>query len=440
MNLIPLILGFLLSFLIVPSAGLSSRNEALIGSDRIIFYHLKDTVHGGTVEIINHVFARAEAENCSAILIELDTPGGLLDSTEEIVKKFLNSEIPVIVYVAPRGARAGSAGTFITLSAHVAAMAPGTYIGAAHPVMIFGGEGDGENQKLMKKKIESAAMSFIEAIAGERGRNIEWAKKAVIESESLTADRALEKRVVDLVSPDRKTLLDEIDGRTVKVAGEQKILRTKNAVVVPFQPGFKLLFLNIIASPTIIYILILATIAGAYLEVSHPGTIFPGTVAGVCLVLLLIATRTLPVNALGVFLVLASLALMVAEIYVTSYGLLTVAAMISFFAGSFLLFDPLKTDIRIPLSHILGATAAIGTIAVLISYVVLRGIGRPVTTGRENLLKMAGIVEEAIFPGKAGKIFLNGEYWNASSDEAIQKGEAVVVVKTAGLNLTVRRK
>lgn len=408
-------------------------------SPHILYYNLEDTVHGGTVEILNKIFSKAEKENVEAILIQLDTPGGLLDSTEDIVKLFLNAKIPVIVYVAPSGARAGSAGTFITLAAHVAAMAPGTYIGAAHPVMMFGGgQKEGEQQKLMKKKIESATKSFITAIAKQRGRNEKWAKKAVLESESITDDVALKKNVIDLIAPSREALLDRIHGRQIKLTEGKKVLHTKGFVLVPYEPGFRLRFLNTLANPVLIYLLILGIIAGIYLEVSHPGAIFPGVGAGICLVLVLVATRTLPVNALGILLIVGALALLVVEIYVTSYGLLTITAIACFFTGSLFLFDPIKTGVQVPLTYIIGSSAALAAIAIIIGYLVVKTFKRAQVAGKENLIGMIGLVEDSISPDSSGKVFINSEYWNASSEVRIEKGQSVEVVSAEGLNLIVR--
>lgn len=407
-------------------------------NNKILFYNIKDTIHNGTVEIVEKVFSKASEVNATAILFELDTPGGLLSSTEEIVKMFLNSEIPVIVYVAPMGAKAGSAGTFITMAAHIAAMAPGTYIGAAHPVELFGGGGEeGEGAKVMKKKIESATSSFIEAIAKERGRNSEWAKKAVLESETLISDEALKKNVIDRVAVNREELIRQIHGTTVRLPSGEKVLSTTGAVIITFTPSWQDLFLNVLASPTLIYLLILAMIGGIYLEVSHPGSFVPGSLAGISLVLLLIATRTLPLNLLGVLLILGALALLIAEIYVTSFGLLTVSALVSFFAGSLLLFDPAQGDLKVPLSYVIGTTGGLGAIAIMISYSLIRGRKRPQVAGREGLIGAIGVVEEKIEPGKPGKVRISGEYWKAESDQIIQNGQKAVVTGVKGLTVTV---
>lgn len=407
-------------------------------SPKILYYDLTDTIHGGTVEILEKIFIKAKDEDFEAILIQLDTPGGMLDATEDIVKLFLNATVPVIVYVAPSGARAGSAGTFITMAAHVAAMAPGTYIGAAHPVMMFGGDKEGKQQEIMNKKIESATSTYIETIAETRGRNKAWAKKAVLESESLTQKQALKHHVIDLVAIDTRDLLSKIDGRTIKLPNSTEKLNTAKYTLVTYKPELKLRFLNALASPTVIYLLVLAITAGIYLEVSHPGTFIPGSVAAICLVLVLFATRVLPINAFGVFLMLLALALLVTEIFVASYGLLTLAAIACFFVGSMFFFDPQKTDVRVPLSYIIGGSAALGAIAFFIMFSLVKTFQRRQFAGQEYLIGAQGTVEEPIEPGMEGKIFFNGEYWNATANEPIEKGMNVEVVKVSGLSVEVK--
>lgn len=427
----------LFSFFLDVKAAPEEKTQAETTSKKILFYDISDTIHGGTVETLNILFDKAKEEKFDYLLLQLDTPGGLLSSTEDIVKLFLNSKIPIIVYVAPHGARAGSAGTFITFASHVAAMAPGTYIGAAHPVALFGGGGKGEQQEIMKKKIESATTSFIKAIAKERGRNAKWAKKAVLESASLTSDEALRKNVIDVIAIDRDELLQKIDGRRIKIAGKQIRLATKGALIETFEADWKLRLLNKLASPNLMYLLMLGIIAGIYLEVTHPGSIVPGVIAGICLILMLIATRTLPVNFLGVLLILAALALLIAEIYVSSYGMLTVAAIACFFVGSLFLFDPVKTDVQVPLTSIIGASTALAIIAIVIAYSVIKGFKRPQTAGREHIIGMVGLVEEEIGPNVVGKVFLNGEYWNARGKVSCKKGQKVRAVGLKDLVLEV---
>ncbi len=406
----------------------------------VLHYQLKGVIHGGSFEIVNQIFERAKKQSfLEAILIELDTPGGLLDSTEEIVKLFLNSEIPVIVYVAPRGARAGSAGTFITMAAHIAAMAPGTYIGAAHPVSLFGG-GDKENSDAqeMKKKIESATSSFITAIAEQRGRNKEWAVKAVLESESLVAESALEKKVIDLVANDTSELLKTIHGRIVKLPKGEKKISTERVQIVHHTLNWGLKFLNFLASPTVIYLLILGVIAGLYVEISHPGMVLPGVAAGICLLLVLFANRVLPINLMGILLILTALGLLVAEIFVTSFGLLTAAAIACFFFGSLFLFDPVKTEVAVPLSFIIASSLALAGIAIMIGIAIARTFGRGQKAGKEGMVGWVGVIEDDCGPGLSGKILLGDEYWSAESAYPLKKGDKAVVSEVKGLKVVVK--
>lgn len=418
---------------------LPHAETSVTAENKILYYQIDDSIHGGTVEILEKIFTKAKEENFHAILIQLDTPGGLLDSTEDIVKMFLNAEIPVIVYVAPSGARAGSAGTFITLAAHVAAMAPGTYIGAAHPVMMFGGggkEGDTQ-QEIMNKKIESAASTYIETIAETRSRNKEWAQKAVLESESLTQKQALENNVIDLVATDKEELLAAIHSKVIKLPQSEITLATEEAVLITYEPQTRLKILNALANPAVIYLLVLGIIAGVYLEISHPGTIVPGILAGVCLVLALFATRALPINALGILLILLALALLVTEIYVTSYGFLTIAAIACFLMGSLFFFDPQEADVRVPLTLIIASTSALGLIALVITWSLVRTFKRTEVTGKEHLIGLTARVEDSIEPNKTGKIFVLGEYWNAVANERIEPGATVKIREVKGLTVVV---
>lgn len=441
----PLLKSFLV-FLIVflfsffPSFAQSPETSS-IHSDKILLYELEDTIHGGTVEILKTIFEKAQAENFQAVLIELDTPGGLFDATEDIVKLFLNTDIPVIVYVAPSGAKAGSAGTFITMAAHVAAMAPGTYIGAAHPVALFGGgKEENEQSKIMRKKIESAATSFIETIALERKRNEEWAKKAVLESETLTQDKALLHHVIDFVATTRAELLQKIDGREIKLLTQKKVLHTQGSDVVIYRPELKHRFLSAIASPTVMYLLLLGIMAGIYLEISHPGALIPGIGAAVCLVLFLFASQVLPIESFGILLVVMAMGLLIAEIFVTSYGLLTIAGIGCFVAGSLFLFDAQKTDVFVPISYIFWASLALLGIAVTIAFVLLRTFRHPQRAGQESLVGQQGVVVDAITPQKPGRVFVVGEYWNAAAGEEIPAGSHVEVVATKGLLAEVKKK
>jgi membrane-bound serine protease (ClpP class) len=407
----------------------------------IVFYHLDDVIHEGTLEILENAFELAKKEDARAIFITLDTPGGLLNTTEEIVKLFLNSEIPIIVHVGPRGSRAGSAGTFITMAAHIASMAPGTYIGAAHPVQAFGGGGEkSENDKIMDQKIESATVSFITAIAKERNRNEEWAKKAVLESESITEDQALEKNVIDYISKDIGHLLEQIDGKKVQVLDQEKTIITNKATSIEFVPNWKLQLLNVLASPSVMYILFLLLVGGAYLEFTNPGLIIPGSVAGVCLILLLIASRSLPVNSLGILLIILALSLFILEIFVTSFGLLTIGGLIAFVCGSLFLFDAEGVHgVSVPVSYIAGATGGMLIITFLVGYSYYKGLKNREESGPEGMIGEIVEVIKPISKNQKGKIFLWGEYWTANSDDDITTQDKAVITEVKNLKVRVKK-
>ncbi len=421
----------LMGYLSVPPVGAAAARKVLSVT-------IDGAIHGGTEEILDQALEKGALEDFEAVVVLLDTPGGLISSTREIVKKILNAPLPVIVYVAPSGAHAGSAGTFITLAAHVAAMAPGTNIGAAHPVMATGKDPE-EGGEHMARKVENDTAAFIETIANQRGRNAEWARKAVIESAAITETRALELGVIDIVASSLEDLLRQCDGREVTMeAGKRHVLETRDARVIPLEIGIKLKILNVLASPETIFLLLLIAGLGIYLEISHPGLVMPGVAAGIAIVLLLVATRTLPINALGIFLIFSAIALFIAEIYVTSFGLLTIAGLTAFYFGSVLLFDPRQSDLRVPQGQILGAMGALGAIALFVGFVVTRTFRKPVTSGAEGLIGRVAEVVDEITPEKEGKVFLDGEYWNAQSPQVIRKGEKVEIVERSGLRLTVR--
>lgn len=412
---------------------------------QVLQHNINGTIHGATVEILENVFKKAKEDVFDMILIVLDTPGGRLDSTEEIVKLFLNSNIPVVVYVGPSGAKAGSAGTFITMAANIASMAPGTYIGAAHPVSMFGGGGGSDEKEnkqaqIMEEKIRSATSSFIESIAKQRGRNAKWAKKAVLDSDSITEDKAVKMNVIDLVAKNIDDLLKQIDGKTVQLKDMKFLFETKGYQIVKFDLEMKYRFLNWLASPTLIYLLILLVIGGLYLEFTNPGLILPGSAAAIALILLLFATQTLPINLFGILLILLSLGLMVAEIYVTSFGILTILSLGSFFAGSLFLFDPSKAGVSVPLIYIISSTAALAIIAFSVGFLIVKSSLRKPVSGREELIGMTAEVTQKIEAGQVGKVFCHSEYWNARSEESIDKGQKVEVVSSEGMMLYVKLK
>ncbi len=402
---------------------------------KIILIEINGTINPATLDYIRTGIENAEKESAEALVILLDTPGGLLTSMKEIVKLILNSPVPVVVYVYPNGATATSAGVFITLSAHIAAMAESTSIGAAHPVVLSpsggGGQRSGENetgeQKKFSEKVENFASSFIESIAEKRGRNTKWAIEAVRNSASITASEALKKNVIDLISPNLTVLLEKIDGRKVELPSGKRALHTKGAVIERLDMNVKQKLIDTLSTPDIAFLLISLGSLGLLIELYNPGLIFPGIAGAICLLLGLVSLQTIPFNYAGLALLILSILLFVSEIYLTSYGLLTIGGITSFILGALFLFNTPESDVRVGLSVILSAALAIGLFFLYVGYYLIKAQRSRVSMGLEGLIGKEGVATTDIENG--GKIFVHGEYWNAESDETIGKGRKVKVVE-----------
>ena len=384
-------------------------------------------------DFIRESIGRARAGGARALIIQLDTPGGLLSSTRTIVKDILGAPIPVMVYVAPSGAGAGSAGVFITLAAHIAAMAPGTNIGAAHPVAGGGQEVKG----VMGEKIENFTASFSEAIAQKRGRNTEWAIQAVRRSVAITEKEALKKNVIDIVAKDIDDLLKQAEGKKVDVDGREQTLSLKGVRVERFEMGLKQKIINILSDPNIAYLLLMAGILGIYMEFSHPGVIFPGVAGGICLLLALTSFQLLPINYAGLLLILLGIALLVGEAFLPSFGVLGIGGAISLALGSLLLFDTQSSDLVVDRSIIFTAVGTLSALMLLLGYLVFKSQKRKPTMGMKGLLGEIGEVRVKLNP--SGKIFVHGEYWSAEGDGEIAVGEKVRVIGFEGMSLKVKK-
>jgi membrane-bound serine protease (ClpP class) len=379
-------------------------------------------------------------EGALALIIQLDTPGGLLSSTKSIVKDILGAPLPVILYVSPSGAGAGSAGVFITLAGHIAAMAPGTTIGAAHPVASGGQNIEGD----MREKIENYTVSFIESIAQRRGRNVEWAEQAVRESVSITDIEALEKEVVDLVAVDVHDLLTQATGREVEVGNESITLDFTPAQlsagrfnIVTIEMRLKHKVLNILSDPNIAYLLMMAGMLGLYLEFSNPGLLFPGLAGGICLILALTAFQVLPINYTGLILIGLGMALLIAELFIPSFGILGISGIAAFVFGSLFLFDTPDSEIAVDRGIIFAASLAVGSFMFVAGSLAIHAWRRPVALGLEGLQGEVGEVRTRIAPH--GKVWIHGEYWTAASDEDIEVGQKVQIVEVDHMILRVRR-
>ena len=374
------------------------------------------------------------AEGSAGLIILLDTPGGLDLSMRDIVKGLLNARIPVAVFVYPSGARAASAGVMITMAANIAAMAPGTNIGAAHPVAIGVG---GKMDKTMAEKVENDAVAYSKGIAKKRGRNVKWIERAVRKSESITAEDALKLNVIDFVAGDIDQLLQKIDGRIVSLPSGNMTLKTKGAVINHKKMGLRERILTTLSDPNIAYLLLMIGLAGLYFEFAHPGAILPGVVGGISLILAFFALQTLPVNFAGVLLIIFGIILFVAEIKIISHGMLTVSGIISLVLGSLMLFESPVPALRVSLKVMIPTIVLTTLFFVAIIGLAVKAQMRKPTTGAEGMIGEKG---DAVTPvHEDGKVFLKGEHWNAYSADMIDEGENIVVVGMKGLKLEVKK-
>jgi len=383
-------------------------------------------------EYINKSIDIASEANAEAVIVELDTPGGLVDSMREIVKKIMAADVPVIVYVGPSGARAASAGVFITMAANIAAMAPTTHIGAAHPVTM-----EGKMDKTMETKVVNDLAAMARGIAEKRGKNAKWAEDAVRKSVSITETEALKLKVINLVSPDVPTLLKEINGRTVDLVVGKRTLLTAGAEVKEIKMGFRFKFLNTISNPNIAYILMILGFYGLYFELSNPGAVFPGIAGAICLILAFYALQTLPINYAGLLLILLGVGLFIAEAFITSHGILGVGGTIAMAIGSVMLIESASPYLRISWSVILPVVALSALLFIVTVGLAVRVHREKVDTGKEGMIGLEGEAKTDIHAG--GQVFVHGEYWNAWSNELIAKGERVKVEAVDGLKLKVKK-
>jgi membrane-bound serine protease (ClpP class) len=400
------------------------------------FIEIKGAIGPATASYIARAIDVAAKRNDVCLIIQLDTPGGLLDSTKDIVQTFYSARIPTVVYVAPSGANAGSAGTFITMAADVAAMAPNTSIGAAHPVQIAPGMSGAEKaDDTMKQKLENFASSYIEAIAEKRGRNADWAKSAVRESASITSEKALELKVIDLIAKDIPDLLQQIDGRKVN----DRELKTAGAMVsnIPRAPREKLF--QLLWRPEVMFILMLIAMYGIIGEISNPGSILPGVAGAIALILFLYMSTIIPINVAGLALIVLAVLLFIADMYAPTHGILTAGAIVAFFLGAFMLFDRSIPAFRLSLAYIIPATVVTTLFFVFVVAAGLRAQRLPVQVGRETLLGKTVPILSRSDPNR-GKVFVEGEYWDVVSDTPIEPGQSVEIIAIDGLTLKVKPK
>jgi membrane-bound serine protease (ClpP class) len=414
---------------------------------------------------------KAQNEGLDLLILQIDTPGGLMTSTRQIVKVILGSEVPIAVHVAPPGARAASAGVFITMAAHVAAMAPGTNIGAAHPVSIgggnplspkketpeeekggkgeeekktegeSGGEGEGEekpaesDESVMGQKILNDTVAFARSIAERMGRNADWAERAVRESVSVTETKALELNVIDIIAEDVDDLLAAIDGRSVKISGKEIVLAVGGATVIDRPMGWRHRVLGTLSDPNVAYILMMLGIYGLFFELANPGVVLPGVLGGVFLILAFFSFQVLPINYAGFLLILVAVILFILEVKVVSYGMLSVGGIAALFLGSLMLFETVEPYYRLSLSLVVGVTVFTALFFVVGLGLAIRVQRRRPTTGAEGLIGEEGVVTASLTP--EGTVKVRGEIWKAVSEGNIETGSKVKVKAVNGMVVNV---
>ena len=418
-----LVLALLLTW--VAAAGAASRTVLVLPA--------VGSINPGLAEFILDGIRAAEKQQAEALVIKLDTTGGLDASMRQISQAIVNSRVPVIVYVSPRGARAASAGLLITMAAHVAAMAPGTNIGAAHPVAV----GTGKLDKVMGEKMVNDMAAYGRSLASERGRNADWVEKGVRQSASITAVEAQRLKVVEVLANDLEDLLQKVEGRQVQVGGKPRLLHTAGATVKEIPEDWRTKVLKNIADPNIAFILMMLGLAGLYFELAHPGVVLPGVVGALCLLLAFFAFQTLPVNFIGVLLILLAFIFFILEVKVTSYGLLSLGGVISLFLGSIMLFRRGDATMDISWGVLIPTVVIVSLFFIIVAGIAFRIHLRRAMTGSAALVGEQGQAYTDLTP--EGQVFVHGEYWRARGEEHIKAGELIEVVKVINLKLLVRR-
>ncbi len=394
---------------------------------------IQDTINPAVQDFLETAIEKSKEDGAEFLLVLLDTPGGLMTSMRKMVQAIMNAPLPVVVFVYPPGAQAASAGVLITVSADIAAMAPGTNIGAAHPV-----SGSGEDvPKKMNEKVVNDMVAFAKSIAEERFRNGEWLEKAIRESVSITALEAYKINVIDIVAEDIPELLKKLHGREITKKGFKKVLNTENLEVKTIEPSLSHRILKTISNPTIAYILLLIGLAGLYFELSQPGVILPGVVGAISLILAFYALQTLPVNYAGFLFIILAIIFFILEIKVSSYGMLAIAGLTSLSLGFIMLFRTPYGKVLVPYSILIPSVLTIGLFFLIVAFLTYKAQRMKPKIGMEALIGKKGIVEHPLDP--VGKVFVEGELWNAESDEPLPKGAEVEIVAIDNLKLRVKK-
>lgn len=415
--------GFLTALFLLGATGLGTANTVEV-------LKIEGAITPVTAKYIDEAIRLAEDNQAECLVIQMDTPGGLMEATWKIDKSILASQVPVVVYISPSGGRAASAGVYISYACHLIAMAPSTHLGSAHPVAM-GGQ---DSSKTMMEKITNDAVAHIKGLAEKRGRNSQWAEQAVRESVSITETEAIEKKVAEIIAKDLGDLLDRLDGRTVKLdSGVERTLHTKDAQVRHSAMDWRYRILDKISDPNIAYILMMLGIYGLFFELSNPGAILPGVIGGIFLILAFFALQVLSVNASGVLLILLAILFFIVEVKVNSHGLLAIGGIVAMFLGSLMLFK--SPEMRVSLSIIVTVVLCSALFFIFALALAARAHRRKITTGEEGLVGEMGTVVDAI--RGEGKISVHGEIWTARSGKPVKKGEKVIVRSVDGLVLEV---
>lgn len=419
-----LVAGLLVSFFLEPASAPGAGPHVVVAT-------YEGVINPVAAEYLHDALAFAESSQAQVLVVKLDTPGGLDTSMRLIIKDFTNATLPVAVYVSPSGGRAASAGVFITMAAHVAAMAPGTNIGAAHPVAMGGGEMD----KTMKEKVENDAVSYLKSIAEQRGRNVKWAEDAVRKSVSATEKEALNLKIIDVVAEDVPALLSQLDGRKIALATGSVTLQTKGAEVREFPMGWRLEALKALSDPNIAMLLMTIGTIGILAELYNPGAILPGVVGAISLILAFYSLQSLPINYAGVALIVLGIVFFILELKVTSYGLLTLGGIAAMTLGGLLLVKTEAPFLQVSLAFLLPTVLTAAAIILGMTWLAVKARRRTPVTGKESMVGEIATARTDVAPH--GQVFLHGELWEAVSEIPIRKGEPAEVKAVEGLTLKV---
>jgi membrane-bound serine protease (ClpP class) len=419
-------------FLFIASVLSAAPNE------KVLHLFVNGPIHAVTSEYVTRGIDEAEKEKAALVILQIQTPGGVVDSMREIISKIVNSKVPVAVYVAPGGSRATSAGFFITLAADLAVMAPGTHLGSAHPVMFGDGGEDNENSKTMMKKATEDSVAYIKTIAEKRGRNIEQSEKAVRDSISFTESEALKSNLINFIAKDVPELLRKANGMIIKrFDGSSQKLLLERPRVIAYEMTRRQRFLSMLADPNIAVLLFTIGMIGIALELYHPGAILPGIVGVISIALCFLSAQVLPINYIGAMLILFAIVLFVLELKITSYGLLTIGGITAFVLGATMLFDAPIPEMRISLKVITTTVFLILTTMAFLVFIVVKLHRKLPVTGIQGMLQEVGTAQTDIH--NDGRVFIHGEIWRAVANHPISKGERVRIVSVDGLTLRVEK-